>query len=295
MTIVTEEPVWSKSQVATLRECSRKWALSYRSAGDDPTQVNPLTRLKKLKNRHLWIGSLIHETIGDVVKIVRQKGDVLDIETLLNQTKEKMRTFFLLSKTDATTADRLFEHEFNTPVAPQVWKEMWNKVETSLRWFMASKWLNRLKEMGPETWKIVDEVVSFDIGGIKTYVKIDCALESDGKFYLIDWKSSAPRAEDDAALLVAALYAHEVWGADPEMIVAMSVSLLDGQSKTVEVTEDNLMETYLKIQEESGLLQENSAVLGTDPMTAPMTTSLQTCRRCNYQRICYPTGDIDAV
>lgn len=292
LTDVIERPVWSRSQVSALEECRRKFALNLKSGRDaavDPVFASA-ARLKKLKNRHLWTGAFIHEEIGSILKSVRQGNPAPEIEALIASLKEKMREQYRLSRENAGAPERLFEHEYKVAVAPDVWKGHWETVEKSLRWFLASKWLARLAGLGPECWKAVDELLEFDVNGIKSYVKIDCAIELDGKFFLIDWKTSAPDAKAEPGLLISALYAHEVWGAEPDQIEAVAVSLVDGRAFHAKVDEEALMNAHLRVEEESAALEEAKTSLGADPFAVRATEDRQLCRRCNFQILCHPTG-----
>jgi hypothetical protein len=278
--------------VSALEECRRKFALNLKSTRDaslDPVFASA-ARLKKLKNRHLWAGSFIHEAVGSLLKSVRQGEPVPAADAFVDGLKIKMREQFLASKENAAGAERLFEHEYRVPVAPEIWRGHWDTVEAGLRGFLNSKWLSRLSSLGPECWKAVDELLEFDVNGIKAYVKIDCAIESEGKFFLIDWKTSAPNADAEPSLLVSALYAHEVWGAEPDQIEAMAVCLLDGRTFHAAVNEDSLMNTHLRIEEESAALEEAKSTLGSDPFSVQATSSLQSCRRCHFQVLCHPRG-----
>ncbi len=281
MTLATERaPAWSKSQMAALRECRRKYFFNQ-------TAQHP--ELKNLKNRFLWTGSIVHETVGQLLKELRQGQSPVPVDQVVNTVKERMRGEFKASLQPTSPSMRLFEHEYKRSLSQETWLAQWNTVEQSIRRFMSSAWFDRLSKIGPECWKAVDEVVSFDVDGIKAYVKIDCGIEVEGQFFIMDWKSSSVRPTDEAGLLVAALYAHEVWGADPSQITALSVSLMDGKSLKAGVSEDALMETFLKIQEEAAVLESEKCEEGTDPFSLP-AASLDTCERCNFQRVCRPAS-----
>ena len=291
-TDVAERPIWSRSQVTALQECRRKFAINLKSSRDatiDPVFASA-ARLKKLKNRHLWAGAFLHDAVGGLLKQVRNGNPVPAVDAYVEGLKEKMREQYRASRDGAQGADRLLEHEYQITVAPDVWRAHWNTVESGVRWFLASKWLARLSGLGPECWKAVDELLEFDVNGIKAYVKIDCAVETDSKFYLIDWKTSAPKADSENGLLVAALYAHEVWGAESDQIEALAVSVTNGQTFHAHVDEDSLMNTHLRIEEESAQLEEARAGLGANPFAIDAISDLQQCRRCQFQRLCYPQG-----
>lgn len=296
MTIAEEtaRPLWSRSQISALRECSRKLVLTVRAAGLSADGSPPLlaraASLKRLKSRHLWTGSVVHDTIGTLLKSVRQGEDPADEETLVAAMRDRMREDFRRSRDEAGAVDRLFEHAYNRPVSTEAWKRHWATAEGSLRWFIKSKWLQRLKAIGPECWKAVEEVLHFDVNGIKAFVKIDCAIEKDGRFVIMDWTTSVPDGRSEPALQTAALYAHEVWGAEPEQIEALAISLLDGSTFHARVDEETLMETHLRIEEESAAAQEILDGAGTDPLAVAPPAHPAVCLRCSFQAICHPDG-----
>jgi hypothetical protein len=286
---LTEMPVWSKTQVSALDECARKFALQSKAGRD--AMIDPIyeraTQLKKLKNRYLWAGSFLHDALGELLIRLRQGEPLPETDRFIEQQKNKMRDQFRSSKEGGSAETRLYEHEYGVTVDSEVWKNHWNSVESALRWFIGSKWAARLSQLGPESWKAVNEVLSFDVNGIKAYVKIDCALEMDGRFFLIDWKTKAPDETSESALLVAALYAHEVWGAELESIQAMAVSVKDGHTYHARVDEDALMNIHLKIEEEAQRLEEAKAGLPADLFSISAPEDVSRCRRCNFEKLCY--------
>lgn len=279
-------PVWSKSQVATLKECRRKFFLQTAS---HETFADEVATLKKLKNRFLWAGSLVHEEIGNILKWLRQGSPVPRADELLDTLREKMRGQFKSSRDGS--GERLFEHQYNIALSSDAWVKQWNTVDQSVRWFLASKWFSRLATLGPECWKAVDEILSFDLGGTKAFVKIDCAVEIEGRFFLMDWKTSTPKESSQTDLLVASLYAHEVWGAEADQITASAISLLDGQTFHAHVEEDGLMQTYLMIEEQGALLEQTKEELASVSALEKISPApLDTCMRCSYQKMCHPQG-----
>lgn len=286
---VAESPVWSKSQVAAFRECERKHAFSTWMApagAETDERWARVRRLKGLSSRFLWPSSTVHSEIGEVLKMVRQGSPPPPLEDWLDRVRNTMRDQFRASRENTAEALRFFEHEYDIPVPRQVWAEPWAKVESSLRRFHGSAWLERFCSLGPECWKAIDEIISFNVGEIKAFVKIDCAIESDGQFTIVDWKTSPLRDEPDTGLQTAALYAHEVWGADPAGTQILAVSLLDGKMRRYPVDEELLMETHLRIESESQTFSNLDR--NADPFQRPMTSNRQTCERCHFKKLCYP-------
>lgn len=288
MSVSTGVPMWSKTQVAALRECGRKYALMRRAVAERGDDASRTRSLSSLKNRHLWAGALLHESVGDLIKTVRMGEPPEPEEAILDKARARMRDEFVSSK-DGSGSSRLFEHAYALRVERGEWKRKWESVERGLRWFSGSPWLARLRKLGPESWKAVDEVLSFDVGGIQAYVKIDCAVVVNGRVILIDWVTGALR-ETPPALAIAALYAHEVWEAQPDEIDAFAVSLADGTKRQLTVDEETLMEAQLRIQEESLFLHDNAPAGDDDPMSVPMTDRRDRCTGCNFRGLCHPDG-----
>jgi hypothetical protein len=229
----------------------------------------------------------LHSSIGDLLKTVRQGVPVPVVEDWILSVRDKMRKDFLSSRDNLDPHFRLFEHEYSKPVAPEVWRQEWALVEKRLRGFFESAWLQRFLSTGPECWKAVDDLFEFHLGETKLYAKIDCALEVDGRFLIVDWVQSRPKKYQERGLLLAALYAREVWGADMNQLDLFLVGLESGENRKVLVEEKTLNDLEGQINRESILLadfiQKQTNTLESLPF--PQDTGL--CLSCSYQKICY--------
>ena len=286
--VLSDRPVWSRSQATAFRDCARKFALSAKAARE--TRPPEAERLKALKSRHLWTGGAVHTAVADLIRAARAGGEIAPEDDWVGTVRDRLRGEFEASRSNAADGVRLFEHEYGVSVSREAWRENWEKAERALRWFYSSKWLERLRKLRPEHWKAVDEVLDFDADGVRAYAKIDCAVETDDGVVLIDWKTGPLREGDGAGLDVAMLYAHDVWGADPATAQGWTVSLLDGASRRRTFDPDALIETQLRIQEEAFALAEAAASFAADPLAAPAPPTLAPCARCNFQKLCHPEG-----
>ena len=286
--VADSRPAWSRSQMTALKECGRKFLLSRRASDAASPYESAAAALRKIKNRHLWAGSAVHSAVASILALARQGQPIPDAAAFLERVREDMRVSFKASRDGR--GERLFEHEYNIAVPPEAWRRHWTQVESAVTWFLGSRWLQRLARLGPECWKAVDEVLAFDVNGIKAYVKIDCGVEAGGRVCVMDWKTSAPGPSAEATLQVAALYAHEMWGGDPSSIDAVAVSLIDGKTHHATVNEETLMETHLRIEEEAASLSDAAQNLGTDPFALPVASDPGLCARCSFQRLCFPAA-----
>lgn len=287
------ELMWSKSQVAAFRDCRRKGILTYwpskKAAGTDAAPLlDRAQQLKKLKNRYLWSGSMVHEAIGRILRSLSQGESLPEGQAILEGLHEEMRQFYVNSRAETASGPRLFEHEYELKLSPEVWQRQWAAVEMSLRWFFESPWLKRMKALGPEAWKAIDEILEFDLNGIRVYCKMDCALEVGKRFILIDWKTSSLRGGEEKNLYVPALYAREVWDAEPDAIEGCVVSLWNGESRKVAVQGKDLADASRQIQEEARFMQGLLEKGRPDPLSVPSTSDISQCWRCNFQKLCHP-------
>src|SRR5262245_29371855 len=122
MTVVSSPLSWSKSQAGTLRECKRKYYFHRATPPSDDSRSqlwNDILRLKQLKNRFLWAGSVVHETIGGLLKDLRQGQPLASTSQIIHSTQERMREEFKSSLKDPLSSSRFFEHEYSQKITDQ--------------------------------------------------------------------------------------------------------------------------------------------------------------------------------
>src|SRR5258708_4516332 len=138
MSDLDNRPSWSKSQISSLRDCGRKFLFSH-SKSDAAENLSAILLYKKMKNRHLWAGSVAHEAVGNLQKKVRQEETLPADEEILEKIRLSMREEFKASRDSQTLENRLFEHVYNIKVDVETWKRHWANVEANIRGFLKSK------------------------------------------------------------------------------------------------------------------------------------------------------------
>lgn len=292
---------WSVSRHKAFASCRRQYYLRhYGSWGGWEFDADPAVReiyiLKNLSNRWTFAGTVVHETIAEVLNRHRY-GRVTDVEEAKARGLDMLRRGFRNSR-DREYRRRnktvgLFEHEYEENLPAEEWERMRDRVLRCIENFYASPVRSIILETEIENWLPIDTLDSFRFEGTKIYVAPDFALKNpQGNALLIDWKTGRAGDEVDRLQLVCyGLFAREKWGVDPKRAIGELHYLLDAQVEIVTLDEAALdegvermrasiaaMKAQLDDPEENVASEENF----------PLTENRATCRMCNFRRVCWP-------
>lgn len=289
---------WSVSRHDSFATCRRKYFYSYYAAQEDPE----IQRLKKLSALPLWAGSVVHETIEELLKS-REAVPAPDEQAAIVRTAVHDRMLRNWKESEAGSLRfRLFEHEYQVSVDPEDKKIVVGIVMRSLRNFFKSDTLREAYAAGKERWLTVEDLVTFDVGGVSVYVRMDLAYrDPDGRVVIVDWKTGRGEGRfSEVQLAGYALYAAEQgWVQEPEEIRTELAYLAIPRYVRRSVDRKTLDRARSFIEKSAG----NMKSLLLDPVANlarledfPMIDRPQICRRCNYRRLCFPrTEDLTAM
>ncbi|HUG54062.1 MAG TPA: PD-(D/E)XK nuclease family protein [Vicinamibacteria bacterium] len=281
---------WSVSRHDTFNWCRRRYFYSYYVAPDDPE----VHRLKKLSALPLWAGSVVHETIEEILKT----RDVLPSEAEQQAIVHAAVHGRLLSDwRDSEAASlrfRLFEHEYSTPVEPEDKKIVVGTVMRSLRNFFKSPVLQEALAVGRSQWLTVEDLVSFDVEGVPVSLRMDLAFrDGQGRVVIVDWKTGRGEGRfNEIQLAGYALYAaRQGWASRPEDIQTELAYLAVPRYVRRSVDARKLDHARAFIEKSASrmkaLLADPVLNLGRIEDFA-MIDRPQACRRCNFRRLCFP-------
>ena len=234
---------WSRSRAGAFDACPRRYWFIYYGARDwwlspPDSRTREIHILKNLATRFMWIGSVVHESIENVLRRM-QSGERPDATAVAEAALERMRTDFRDSRAGKHRerpgkACGLFEHEYAIPVSDQRWREGAEHAKACLANFFRSPYPETFAGLGPESWLPIETLDSFDLGGDRIHVKLDAAFRRpDGRVEIVDWKTGrAPQTEGDleAKQLQLALYRQafaELRGLDPDDVDAVFYYVAD--------------------------------------------------------------------
>jgi hypothetical protein len=184
---------------------------------------------------------------------------------------------------------RLFEHEYQVPVEPDDKKIVVGTVMRSLRNFFKSPILAEAFAAGRERWLSVEDLVSFSVGDVPVFLRMDLAFRGrDGRVVIVDWKTGRGEGKfSEVQVAGYALYAAEQGWAAPEEIQTELAYLAIPRYVRRSVDRRKLDHLRAFVARSA----KNMRGLLLDPLANlarledfPMIDRPQACRRCNFRR-----------
>ena len=290
---------WSVSRHDTFNSCRRRYFYSYYLAPDDPE----VQRLKKLSALPLWAGSVVHETIEGLLKTRDSLPSETEQQAIVHAVvHERLLSDWRRSEAGAGSDDgelrfRLFEHEYRTPVEAEDKKIVVGTVMRSLRNFFKSPVLQEALAVGRSQWLTVEDLVSFDVGGVPVFLRMDLAFrDRRGRVVIVDWKTGRGEGRfNEIQLAGYALYAaRQGWVASGEEIETELAYLAIPRYVRRSVDGRKLEQARAFIEKSAGRMK----ALLVDPLLNTgrledfaMIDRPQLCRRCNFRRLCFPPAE----
>jgi hypothetical protein len=322
-TAVTRPFSWSASRHDTFASCRRRYYYSYYAALDDPE----IHRLKKLSALPLWAGSVVHDTIEAFLRANDRLPSPDDQEALIRSVVHNgMLNDWRASEAGLLPVDglpygggppplagpepdpearrprlpfRLFEHEYQIPVEQEDKRIAVNIVMRSLKHFFRSDTLRRALEVGRERWLALEDLVSFHVGEVEVFLRMDLAYrDHDGRVVIVDWKTGRNEGRfGEVQVAGYALYATErAWVSEPEQISTELNYLVLPKAVRRSVDRKKIEHARSFILKSAGTMK----ALLVDPEgnlarleDFPMIDRPQLCRRCNFRRLCFPPATAD--
>jgi hypothetical protein len=316
---------WSASRHDTFASCRRRYYYSYYAALEDAE----IQRLKKLSALPLWAGSVVHDAIESFLRANDQLPSPEDQEALIRRVVHSgMLSDWRESECSAPGGHpaqggpggaaeerppggrqsvapaeslesfpfRLFEHEYGIPVEQEDKRIAVNTVMRSLKHFFRSETLRHALELGRERWLALEDLVSFHVGEVEVFLRMDLAYrDRDGRVVIVDWKTGRNEGRfNEVQVAGYALYATEQgWVGEPEQISTELSYLVIPKAVRRSVDRRKIEHARRFILKSASTMK----ALLVDPVANlarledfPMVDRPQLCRRCNFRRLCFPRG-----
>ena len=300
MTKLINELSWSHSRRNTFNECRRKYFYHYYGSWEGwswnaTKRQKELYLHKKLVNRWMWMGTVVHNAVEYLLKQHREGEKLETLDYYLDSITRRMRKDFgdSMSKKNASRPSRivgLFEHHYRERIESDVWKALNSKALKCFETFWDSDIFSEIKSINKDDILEIEDLSHFFIDGLKVFASMDFCITKNGKVVIYDWKTGD--SENNATseqLACYALYSNETWGVKPE-----DVKLIEFNLSRNEAVEHHLNGIdFLKIKE--GILdssnQMKSLLSDHDSNTADeinfnFTEDLEICTKCNFKGVC---------
>jgi len=293
---------WSHSRSETFRDCPRRYFYHYYGSwggwrADADPRARRLYMLKQLKARQMWAGSLVHDTIAQLLGQWRA-GRTASPEpgAWAEQAIVRMRREFRQSR-DGAYRERpgkalgLIEHHYREPLPDDEWRALAETVRRSLEGFCEHPQAGALRELEPGAWLALEELDTFPVAGVPAYVKLDLGYRSaGGTVRIVDWKTGRRRPRPDGLQLGCyALYAVARWDIAPEEIEVCEVNLNTAEEAAASVSADSLAEARQAIEASIRAMQARLRDVAQNTAEVddfPAQVEARTCRRCPFREAC---------
>lgn len=294
---------WSNSRVKTFRECAWKYYLTYFQSwngwlGSAPQECQRAYMLKKMTNLPMFIGSVVHDTIEEVISVGRKTGEWKTLQQAQNCAIQVLRKGWKQSKDKRWQGSpsknvNLAEHFYQEELDPKRLDEFKQKVLRSLKAFYEMPLFEILKGLEKKDWLSLEDFQKFELNtGEKVTVKLDCGFRYQSLIYLLDWKTG--RVSDNVIdqLTTYAMYAlKQGWTDNPEDIIIIPVYLAayaelgDQATPHLEVTMQHMKRQAGIIRSEYPMLTE-AFENKDDPDYFHRTDNEKACERCFFRDMC---------
>lgn len=298
---IKNEFSWSISRYNAFEECKRKYYLGYYGYwGGWQRGADKFTRetyvLRNLKNKYLWVGSVVHDTIQNILENLRE-GTYLPIETVLKNVRKRIKEDWIDSKQGKYWVNPkkycgLVEDEYYEGLSEKDIDDILQEIEKYIGNFYKSKYFEIAKDLDDDQWLPVEEYANFMFEGTKVYVKIDFAYKpAPQSIIIVDWKTGQEEIIDDLQLTCYSMYSAEKWNVSPDKINAVYFFLSDMDEKIIKIDDEKIKRGRSIIREnienmKNMLDDEENNIANIEKF--PRTTDKKICGYCNYKRVCIP-------
>ncbi len=292
---------WSKSRAEQFDECRRKYFYDrYVSWGgwdaSAPKEARLAYILKNLKNRWAWKGETVHHVVEHTLKELRS-GKAVNPPDVLAHLTEVMRANYRSSKSkkylnDPKKSLGLFEHEYEKPVADEVWKTIHDEAEACLRHFLNSDLYREFQMENKSNWLVIEDLEEFEYDKAKIYVKLDFARKKNGMIEIYDWKTGKDENEAAVQMGAYAIYAMKKWSVPLDQIRTFLLYLSNDKPTAKEFKlNEALIEDTKKIMSQSIASMREQLIDPIRNIPKPremfaFTDNDRFCNNCNFKKMC---------
>jgi hypothetical protein len=281
---------WSVSRHDSFQSCARRYYYAYYVAPED----EEVRRLKRLSALPMWAGSVVHETIETLLKERDALPSAAEQEAIVKAAVFERMLADWRDSESGSPRFRLFEHEYAQPVDAEDKRIVVGTVMRSLRNFFRSPTLAAALRAGRSRFLSIEDLAGFDVGGTPVRLRMDLAFrDPDGRVLIVDWKTGRAEGRFNEVQLVgyALFAARQGWVESPEELVTELAYLQTSRYVRRSVDGKSLERAQAFIEKSISRMKDRLL----DPLANsarledfPMIDRPQTCRRCNFRRLCFP-------
>lgn len=294
---------WSNSRIKTLRECQWRYHLIYHVAWNGwsisaPQKKRRAYMLKNMTNLPMFIGSVVHDIIEDIITTGRKTGEWRTLEQAQHDGIQALRRGWKQS-TDKRWQENskhninLAEHFYQEKIGEEKTKSFKQKVLSSLKAFYEMPLFDILQNLDKGDWLTLEDFQKFQLNTYEEVtVKIDCGFRYKGKVYLLDWKTGKVSDSVIDQLTTYAMYAmKQGWAKEPDDIVIIPVYLA-AYSELGEQATPHLNVTMQHMKRQAGIIRSEYPLIAeafknrNNDEYFQHTDNERACEKCFFRDVC---------
>jgi hypothetical protein len=263
-----------------------------------PQEKQRAYMLKNMTNLPMWVGSLVHDIIEDIITVGRKTGVWKTLEQAQHDGIQALRKGWKQSTDKRWQASpkqniNLAEHFYQEEIPSDRLALHKQKVLASLKAFYDCPLFAILQNLEKNDWLSLEDFQKFQLNtGEEVSVKIDCGFRYNGKIYLLDWKTGRVSDTVIDQLTTYAMYAlKQEWIDKPENIIIIPVYLA-AYAELGEKAMPHLEVTIQHMKRQAGIIRSEYPLLAEafankdDPSCFPKTDNEQACTKCFFRDVC---------
>lgn len=252
--------------------------------------------MKKLQNRHLRTGDILHYIIRWYLKKL-QENEPLSLDWLLQWAKADFQKDISFSQQydhgtplpdEKYPPTLLLEFYYGQIDAESLYSQAEERLIRALTNFAESQNFAQFREGVTDPSALIEESARMTNDYFSLSGRVDLAYWKNGKVIIVDWKTRGSSSGDDSLQMLAyALWANHKFNCPVDAIMLHKVYLEDNTFSTFHVSEKDIARGEARILQDLERLQaaDNYGKRGLVEAFTPYA-QLKICKLCEFQEIC---------
>ena len=254
--------------------------------------------LKNMTNLPMFVGSVVHDIIEDIIKTARATGEWRTLEKAQHDGIQALRKGWKESKEKRWQQSpkhnvNLAEHFYQEEIDPEKLAAFKQKVLKSLKAFYDMPLFKIMHSLEDKDWLTIEDFAKFQLDtGEDVTVKIDTGFRYGGKVYLLDYKTGKVSDSVIDQLITYGMYAlKQKWTDKPEDIIIIPVYLA-AFAEIGEQAMPHLNVTMAHMKRQAGIIRNEYPLLTEafknkdNPDFFGRTDNERACKNCFFRGDC---------
>lgn len=279
---------WSQSRRSLFMQCPKKYYYNHYGANKRTAVTEPLKEqlaiLKKLTNRYLTAGIVLHNLIKKTIKELQQ-GKNVSLDDLLDKAQNRYRKQLGYSQGWRKNS---IEAYYNVESANELITETEKKLLLAIANLIQSSNFHLFRLFFSQPQSFVEKSISIKENNTFLGGKLDFAYINQDRLAIVDWKlGSSVGSTDPLQLMSYAYLASEELGYAPENIDLYQAHLASDRISSFEISKNDIFRTKSLIIQDLEIMNRfhDYGQKGISEAFTPCGQQ-RVCQLCPFQEVC---------